>query len=349
MEHQQYMHRCLQLARRGAGYVAPNPMVGAVVVCDGRIIGEGYHRYFGGPHAEPNAIRAVADPDLLHRSTLYVSLEPCSHYGKTPPCADLIVSCGIPRVVVGMLDPNPQVAGRGIRKLQAAGIEVVTGVLEAECRELNKHFLTFHEQHRPYVSLKWAQTADGFIDRLRTSPAESPLTISNELTRTLTHRERAEHQAILIGGRTAVLDNPSLTLRHWPGRNPVRLVIDPNGRVHGGLHVCDGTVPTIVYTAQPRPGHERLEYVQTDFRDPDVLRHILYNVYEHGINSVLVEGGAHTLNEFICHSLWDEARIEVSPLRIGQGVPAPTLPLPPATAQDYQGHTCLFYNNRGKR
>ena len=347
MEHQQYMSRCLQLAQRGAGYVAPNPMVGAVVVCDGRIIGEGYHRRFGGPHAEPNAIRSVADRDLLRRSTLYVSLEPCSHYGKTPPCADLIVSCGIPRVVVGMLDPNPQVAGRGIRKLQAAGIETVTGVMEMECRELNRHFLAFHEQHRPYVSLKCAQTADGFIDRLRTDADTPPLAISNELTRTLTHRERAGHQAILVGGRTAVLDNPSLTVRHWPGRNPVRLVIDRSGRVHDGLHVCDGTVPTIVYTAKPRTGREGLEFVATDFGHPDVLRHILYNVYERGINSVLVEGGAHTLDEFIRHGLWDEARIEMSPMRIGQGVPAPALPRPPIATQDYQGHTCLFY--RGER
>ena len=298
------MHRCLQLARRGAGYVAPNPMVGAVVVCDGRIIGEGYHRHFGGPHAEPNAIRAVADPELLHRSTLYVSLEPCSHYGKTPPCADLIVSCGIPRVVVGMLDPNPQVAGRGIRKLQAAGIEVVTGVLEAECRELNKHFLTFHEQHRPYVSLKWAQTADGFIDRLRTDG--HPTVLSSPLTAMLVHKMRAEHAAILVGTDTARLDNPSLNVRHWYGPAPVRVTIDRHHRLPQDLHLFDGSSPTLVYTRES-------------------LEEILADLYDRQLQSLLVEGGSRLHQSFIDAGLWDEIMVEEAPVRLGEGVSAPVV------------------------
>ncbi len=347
MEHMQYMRRCLQLAGMGMSHVAPDPMVGAVVVCDGTVVGEGYHRRFGEPHAEPNAINSVADKSLLSRSTLYVSLEPCSHYGKTPPCADLIVACGIPRVIVGMVDPNPQVAGRGVRKLQDAGIEVTVGVMENECRELNKHFITFHEQHRPYVFLKWAQTADGFIDRLRNDAHTPPLSISNELTRLLTHRERAAHQAILVGGGTATLDNPSLTLRHWHGRTPTRFIIDPVGCVHEGMRLCDSTAQTVIYTTEAHKRHHKpnVECVTTDFDRPGTLRRILQDMYERGINSLMVEGGGYTLEEFIGNNLWDEARIELAPLRIGQGKPAPRLPGTPVSIQNYQGHICYRYRN----
>lgn len=347
ISHARYMSRCLQLARKGAGFVAPNPMVGAIIVHKGDIIGEGYHRHFGGAHAEPNAINSVKDKSLLQESTLYVSLEPCSHYGKTPPCADLIISYGIPRVIIGMLDPNPQVAGRGIRKLKEAGVEVTTGIMEQDCRELNKHFLCFHEQHRPYISLKWAQTADGFIDNKRESAQEQPLCISNDLTRIVTHKERTEHQAILVGANTAVLDDPTLTVRHWSGPNPIRIVIDPNGKTSRNIHLFDGSVPTIIYTGQMQ--HEKegenTSCITLDFNNPNVLWHILQNMYERGINSVLVEGGAYTLNEFIRHGLWDEARVEVSPLLITDGVKAPAMTCLPVKAQDFQGHRCFFYRN----
>ena len=221
-----YMYRCLQLAELGVGYVAPNPMVGAVLVCNDKIIGEGYHHRYGDAHAEPNAINSVKEVELLGQSTLYVSLEPCSHYGKTPPCADLIVSSGIPRVIIGTLDPNPKVAGKGVEKLRNAGVEVIVGVLEEECRELNKRFFIFQELRRPYVLLKWAQTRDGFMDRVRTDVSEPPLQISNNITRQLTHKMRAENQSILVGANTVLLDNPSLTVRNWSGRSPVRIAID---------------------------------------------------------------------------------------------------------------------------
>ena len=300
-----YMRRCLQLARCGEAGAAPNPMVGAVVVCDGRIIGEGYHRRCGGPHAEVNAIGSVRRPELLPRSTMYVSLEPCAHYGKTPPCADLIVAKRIPRVVVGCRDSFSQVDGRGIERLRQAGVEVRVGVLEEECRRLNRRFFTFHERRRPWVTLKWAQTADGFIDRRRT-PAEAPLCISTPLTQTLVHRLRAQRQAILVGTETALLDNPSLTLRLWPGPQPLRLVIDRRGRLPRSLRLFDEVAPTHVYTTESLP-------------------QIMADLYGRGIQSLLVEGGRRLLQSFIDEGLWDEARVETAPFRLGDGVPAPEL------------------------
>ena len=241
------MSRCIQLARNGFYGAAPNPMVGAVIVHDGKIIGEGYHVRCGGPHAEVNAVRSVRNPELLKESTIYVSLEPCSHYGKTPPCADLIVEKGIPRVVVGCMDPFAKVAGRGIRKLQEAGIEVTVGVLEAECLALNRRFITFHTHHRPYITLKWAESADGFMDSLRTDyEKEKPYAFSTPYTRMLVHRCRAEHQAILVGRQTALADNPSLNLRMWPGKSPLRLVMDRRGDLPGHLALFNDGAETRV-------------------------------------------------------------------------------------------------------
>jgi diaminohydroxyphosphoribosylaminopyrimidine deaminase/5-amino-6-(5-phosphoribosylamino)uracil reductase len=227
------MARCLQLARHGEFTTAPNPMVGAVIVHDGRIIGEGWHRQCGGPHAEVNAVRSVRPEDegLLREATIYVSLEPCSHWGKTPPCAELLVEKGFRRVVVGCLDPNEKVAGRGIRRLREAGAEVVVGVLERECWWLNRKFMTFHTLNRPYITLKWAQSADGFIDRHRESRSDGePVHFSSQWTQTLVHRLRATHQAILVGRRTWELDQPSLTTRLWPGRNPERVVLTKSSK-----------------------------------------------------------------------------------------------------------------------
>jgi len=327
-EDEKYLARCIQLARNGQSGAAPNPMVGAVIVCDGRIIGEGYHIRCGGPHAEVNAVRSVKleDEHLLTRSTIYVSLEPCSHYGKTPPCADLIISKGIPRVVVGCIDPFSEVAGRGIDKLRRAGIEVKVGVLEKECLELNHRFITCHTRKRPYTILKWAQSADGFIDRERTSPTENPVVFSNPYTSMLVHRLRADVQAIMVGRRTALLDNPSLTVRHWTGESPLRIVIDRELTLPDTLHLFDGQVPTWVFTEQSEhPSKPGVEYITIDYDCP-VLTQILDTLYAHRIQTLLVEGGATLLQSFIDAGLWDEARIETSPILLEKGIKAPILP-----------------------
>lgn len=290
------MRRCIQLARNGFQNARPNPMVGAVVVHDGRIIGEGYHIRCGEGHAEVNALAAVKKEDehLLSESTIYVSLEPCAHYGKTPPCARLIVEKGLRRCVVGCVDPFAKVQGRGIAILRDAGIEVTVGVLEDECRELNKHFMTFHSLHRPFITLKWAQTADGFIGRTNQTP-DSPLIISNPLTSIICHKRRAEHQAILVGHNTVVSDRPSLNVRHWSGPNPLRVVL-----AHEDIDGYDA-----LYVRTPE------EAIRT--------------LHEKGIQSLLVEGGARTLQAFIDQDLWDEAYVETGSTTIGDGVKAPVL------------------------
>ena len=322
-----YMQRCLQLARCGAGSTSPNPMVGAVIVCDGRIIGEGYHIRAGEPHAEVNAVNSVPceERPLLGRSTIYVSLEPCSHYGKTPPCCDLIISCGIPRVVIGALDTNRNVNGAGIERMRAAGVEVVVGVLEEECRRLNKAFFSVHENGRPWVTLKWAQSADGFIDLLRDSG--SAVKISTPVSQVAVHKLRAQHDAILVGRHTALLDNPSLDIRHWSGRSPLRLVIDKNGTLPADLKMFDGAQRTVVYTACEKDGKfgKNVEQVELDFNEP-LLPQVLLHLGSMKIGSLLVEGGATVLQSFINASLWDEARVEVNrSLNLGDGVVAPTL------------------------
>ncbi|MBO4362473.1 MAG: bifunctional diaminohydroxyphosphoribosylaminopyrimidine deaminase/5-amino-6-(5-phosphoribosylamino)uracil reductase RibD [Paludibacteraceae bacterium] len=315
-----YILRCLQLARNGEYYVAPNPMVGAVLVnpADDTVFAEGWHKQFGQAHAEVECFRAAdrrmagLSPDEVSAMygglTLYVSLEPCSHYGKTPPCADLIISKGVRRVVVGCLDPNPQVAGRGVQKLRDAGIEVTVGVEEQACRELNKRFLCLHENHRPYVILKWAQTADGFVDTIRKDG--TPLVISTPVTKQLVHKMRAENMAIMVGTRTALLDNPGLLTTRWPGRNPVRVVVDRHHRIPKDAKIFSPDAPTIVYDKQ------------TDWP------YILDDLASRGIHSILVEGGPTLLNHILESDIWDEMHIEVSPVTIGEGVPAPQVALP---------------------
>ncbi|MGN0187524.1 MAG: bifunctional diaminohydroxyphosphoribosylaminopyrimidine deaminase/5-amino-6-(5-phosphoribosylamino)uracil reductase RibD [Paludibacteraceae bacterium] len=319
-----YMRRCLQLAHQAAGKTAPNPMVGAVVVCNDRIIGEGYHHRCGEPHAEVNAIASVHNPDLLSQSTLYVNLEPCSHYGKTPPCTKLIIEKKIPRVVVGMGDPNERVNGRGIAMLREAGIEVREHVLEDECRYLNRRFVTYHTQHRPYVILKWAQTADGFIDILRTNRQTSPLRISNHITKTLNHQMRTEESAILVGTNTALLDNPHLTARKWAGRNPVRLVVDRTLRIPTDYNLYDGTAPTVIFTDETAENRANITFAKLDF-ERDIVPQILDYLYHNNLQSLIVEGGRQLLQTFIDAGLWDEAHIETAPTTIGQGVPAPNI------------------------
>ena len=342
---QLYMQRCLQLAQNGVGYVAPNPMVGAVVVHNNSIIGEGFHKRYGDAHAEPNAINSVKDKSLLAQSTLYVNLEPCSHYGKTPPCADFIIENKIPKVVIGTLDPNPKVSGRGVELMRKAGVEVIVGVMENECRELNKRFFIYQEQNRPYVLLKWAQTKDGFIDKKRTDRTEQPLLISNAITKQLTHNMRAENQAILVGANTVLLDNPSLTVRNWSGKSPVRIAIDRLGRIPSDFNLMDGSIPTLVFSEKFRENEHNLEFIKVVY-DEHVLKNILKIVYERNINSVLVEGGATILNSFIEAGLWDEANIEISPVRVGDGVKAPALNKLPVSGKIFEGHEWLFFENK---
>lgn len=322
MEEEKYMRRCLELARNGRCNVSPNPMVGAVIVHEGKIIGEGYHVRSGEAHAEVNAIRSVKNPALLKESTIYVSLEPCAHYGKTPPCADLIVEKQIPRIVIGCGDPFGKVAGRGIQKLRDAGREVIVGVLEEECRQLIKRFVTFHTLHRPYITLKWAESADGYIDRHRTGG--QPEVLSTPLTSMLVHKKRAESDAILVGTRTALLDNPSLTVRHWAGRNPVRVVLDRELSLPKDSHLFDGSVKTLVFTAKEHPARTNVEYIRTDYTK-EVLPQLMDALYQRGLQSLLVEGGAQLLQSFINTGLWDETFVEKSDRFLHDGVKAPEI------------------------
>ena len=322
MEEEKYMRRCIELAKNGLCNVAPNPTVGAVIVCDGRIIGEGYHVRCGEAHAEVNAIRSVKDESLLKRSTIYVSLEPCSHYGKTPPCADLIIEKQIPRIVIGCRDPFSKVAGRGIQKLQNAGREVIVGVLEEECLHLIRRFITFNTLRRPFITLKWAESADQFIDIERIDG--NPVLLSSPLTSMLVHKKRAENTAIMVGRRTVLLDNPSLTVRNWYGRNPIRIVLDRNLSLPNDLQIFNGEVPTLVFTEKEHPEEKSVSYITIDFAH-NPLNQIMEELYQRNIQSLLVEGGSQLLQSFIDNELWDEAYIEKCPKRLYSGVKAPEI------------------------
>ena len=322
MVDEKYMRRALQLARQGAGHTSPNPMVGAVIVGpDGTIIGEGWHRKCGEGHAEVNAVASVSDPSLLKDSTIYVTLEPCSHYGKTPPCAKLLIERGIPRVVVGTLDPFVEVSGRGVAMLREAGVEVVVGVLEQECRMLNRRFLTAHTTGRPWVQLKWAQTADGFIAALPEA-GENPLHMSTPVTMRLMHRQRALCDAIVVGANTARIDDPALTTRYWPGKSPLRVVLSRQLSIPGNLRLLHDGMPTIVYNGVKNETIGVVEYVKMDSDDPMAW---LTDLYRRGVTSVMVEGGTRVLQQMIDARTWDEARIETSPRRVGQGITAPVI------------------------
>ena len=318
---EKYMMRCIQLAQNGKLGAAPNPMVGAVVVCDGRIIGEGYHAKCGEAHAEVNAINSVKDESLLRRSTLYVSLEPCAHYGKTPPCAKLIVSKGIPKVVIGCQDPFSKVAGKGIEILKQAGCEVVVGVLEKACQDLNKAFFTVQLKHRPFITLKWAQSADGFMDVERNDG--EPVKLSSPLTQLIAHKRRAEHQAIIVGTQTARLDNPSLNVRDWCGPQPLRIVIDKDLTLPRHLHLFDGSQPTLVVTEKNETIAGAMT-LQVDFNQ-SILPQLTEELQRRNIQSLLVEGGSKLLQSFIDEGLWDEAYVEHCPQVLGHGILSPSL------------------------
>ncbi|TVR41558.1 MAG: bifunctional diaminohydroxyphosphoribosylaminopyrimidine deaminase/5-amino-6-(5-phosphoribosylamino)uracil reductase RibD [Cryomorphaceae bacterium] len=319
-----YMQRCFQLARMGLGFVAPNPLVGCVIVNKNRIIGEGYHHQYGGPHAEVFAIRSVSDPELLKHSTLYVSLEPCAHHGKTPPCAELIVESGIPKVVIANRDPFEAVNGKGIEKLQLAGIEVVSGVCEEEGSRMNRRFFTFHNKKRPYVILKAVQSQDGFMDPPRNEDEKGIRWISAHETAILTHQWRAEESAILIGTRTAQVDNPSLTTRQVSGPNPLRLLIDKNCSVPADAALFSQDAQTVVFNAKKSGSESHVQWVKLDFAQ-SVVPQIMDWCHQHHIQSVLVEGGAATLQGFLDSECWDEARLISGNVRFGKGLPTPSI------------------------
>lgn len=314
-----FMQRALELALLGIGKVSPNPMVGCVIVHDNVIIGEGWHQAFGKSHAEPNAIAQVKDKALLKNATLYVTLEPCAHFGKTPPCANLIIDKQIPRVVIANLDPNPLVAGKGLKLLQEAGVEVTVGLLAQKATWLNRRFFTYINHQRPYVILKWAETSDGFIAREN----HDSKWISGELSRKLVHKWRTEEDAILVGKNTALYDNPQLTSRDWQGKNPLRIVIDKNLDLPSHLYLFDKSVKTICINALKSEEGNFLVYQKVDF---NILgTEILKVLYQHHIQSVIIEGGSATLQYFIDNHLWDEARVFVAPATFEKGLRAPII------------------------
>ena len=341
--HEKYMRRCLDLAQLGLGAAAPNPMVGAVIVHEGRIIGEGYHRQCGGPHAEVNAVNSVKDKHLLLESTIYVSLEPCAHFGKTPPCADLIVKHKIPRVVIACIDPFAAVKGKGIEKLKQGGCEVITGVLEKEALALNKRFITFHEQKRPYIFLKWAQTLDGFMDKKRIEGEQGIRWITGPKAKKMVHQMRSQEQAILIGKNTAINDNPSLTTRLIEGPNPLRLVLDRAGDLPTALTVLSDANPTLIFSADKRDLPPQKEVVKIDF-SKSVINQILDELHQRDIQSVIVEGGQKLLASFIEAELWDEAFVWVGQQSFGEGLKAPNLPFTPQTVRSVDQDQLLHYS-----
>ncbi len=314
-----FMQRALELALFGRGQVSPNPLVGSVIVHDGKIIGEGWHKKYGEAHAEVNAVSSVADKSVMKESTVYVNLEPCSHFGKTPPCTDLLIQHQVKKVVIANLDSNPLVAGEGIKKLRAAGIEVVTGILDKKGRELNKRFFSHMERQRPYIILKWAETADGFIARKNFDSKW----ISDEYSRQLVHKWRTEEDAVLIGMRTAHQDNPELNVRDWSGRNPIRIVIDRFLKLNEKIHLFDGSQKTLCYNVLKHEERPNLSLIRIE--EKNFIHHLVQDLYKKKIQSVIVEGGAQTLNGFIESGFWDEARIFISNQIFGAGVKAPSL------------------------
>lgn len=342
---EKYMARCIELAKKGNGNVSPNPMVGCVIVCDNKIIGEGYHKKHGEAHAEVNAINAVVNPEDLKKSTIYVSLEPCAHYGKTPPCSDLIIKKQIPRVVIGSIDPFVKVAGKGIKKLKNAGIEVEVGVLANKCDELNKRFFTFHEKKRPYIILKWAQTLDGFIDIDR--PQEhfgEPTWITGQEALLKVHKLRATEDAIMVGTKTAEKDNPSLTVRHCEGQNPLRILLDRNLRLSNELHLFDNSTPTVIFNSVKNLVDGNTEFIKIDIK-ANLLQQVLANLYSRNCLSLIIEGGKQLLETFISENLWDEAHVYIGNKNFKTGIIAPMLQSKPVSNEEINSDKLTIYKN----
>jgi len=337
------MSRCLKLAAKGFGHVAPNPMVGCVIVHKGKVIGEGYHEKFGQAHAEINAIKSVKNKALLKESTLYVTLEPCTHQGKTPPCADAIIKYGIKRVVIGSIDPNPVVKGKGIAKLLRSGCDIITGVLERECIDLNKRFFTFYSEKRPYIILKWAMTKDGYIDKKR-KKQEKPLKITGIMADKLSHTWRSEEQAIMVGTNTVLMDNPTLTTRNIKGKSPMRIVMDRGLKIPANSKIFNKFASVIVLNAKKSAESGNVEYLKVKFQ-ADRLDTMLAELYKRNIQSVMVEGGAKLLNSFISQGLWDEARVFSSNEKIKEGVEAPKFTNPISSTKKVGNVTLNQYKN----
>ncbi len=327
--HDIYMQRCLELSRQGLGKVAPNPLVGCVIVCENKIIGEGHHSFYGGPHAEVSAINSVKDKSLLPRSTIYVNLEPCNHHGKTPPCTNLLIEVGINKVVVGSLDPNPQVSGSGIARLRNGGCLVEVGILESDCIETNKRFFTFHNNKRPYIILKWAQSADGYIDFERPVTGK-PAMITSEKLRTLVHKWRSQEQAIMVGTKTALNDNPRLDVRDWSGSQPLRIVIDRQLKLPETSNLLDNSLETLVINEKLEKSNNKTHYIILPFTNNQLnLRELMNYLYQKQVQSVLVEGGQKLLQSFICKGVWDEARVFEGNQYLKSGIKAPKIDIQP--------------------
>ena len=351
---EKYIQRCLDLAKNGLGTTYPNPMVGSVIVYNDTIIGEGWHKKAGEGHAEVNAVNSVKDKTLLSKATIYVSLEPCSHFGKTPPCCDLIIQNKIPNVVIGTVDPNNKVAGRGIQRLIDAGINVQVGFLEAKCNELNKRFFTFHQKKRPYIILKWAQSQDGYIaPTLRQAQDEikekKPVWITSKHSRQLVHKWRSEEQAILVGTQTAIDDNPKLDVRDWTGTNPTRFVLDRYNRIPKDNAIFDNQVKTVIICeSTTEKSSENCIFESIDF-DKEISNQIITLLYKHEIQSVIIEGGRQTLQTFIDNNLWDEALVFRGNNRFTNGTEAPTFNFPWSEKQLIDQDELKIYKNHDSK
>lgn len=340
MTHEFYMNRCIELANKALGKTYPNPLVGSVIVLHGEIIGEGFHQKAGENHAEINAINSVENKELLKESTIYVSLEPCSHFGKTPPCANKLVEMGFKKVVIGTLDSHEKVNGKGKQILENAGIEVVTGVLEKECQNLNKRFFTFHQKKRPFIILKWAQSEDGFLDKDFQSTQ-----IGNLLTKQFVHQLRSEEHAILVGTKTAITDNPSLTTREVEGRNPIRILLDLNLKVPQHFKIYNEEAPTLVFNAERNAEEKNIKFIK--IKKENLLGDLLDKLYESQIQSVIVEGGSFTLQQFINANLWDGAIvIKNQNLKLGNGTRAPEFNFKPENLENFRDNVVEFYKNK---
>ena len=332
------------MAKNGLGTTYPNPLVGCVIVFENTIIGEGWHKKSGEAHAEVIAIESVQNKELLSSSTLYVSLEPCSHFGKTPPCADLILKYKIPNVVIGTIDPNSKVAGKGIQKLKDSGVNVTFGILEKEGNELNKRFFTFHRKSRPYIILKWAESADGFISPINKSE-QKPVWISNEYSRQLVHKWRSEEQAILVGTQTIIDDNPSLTVRDWVGINPIRVVIDRENTIDSSYNVFDNQAKTIVFSnKEVTSNSDTIQYIKVDF-EKNSTQAIVDKLFENNIQSIIIEGGRKTIQSFIDAHLWDEARVFIGGINLNEGTKAPKINNTIYSKSYLKKDTLLTYRN----
>lgn len=339
------MDRALELAYLGLGNVSPNPMVGCVIVKDGKIIGEGWHQKFGGPHAEVNAVKSIKDKDKVRGSDVYVTLEPCSHHGKTPPCSDLLISLGIKNVYISNQDINPLVSGKGMQKMKKASIKVNVGINEEEGSNLNKRFFTYHSKKRPFIILKWAQTIDRFIARKNFDSKW----ISNEYSRQLAHKWRAEEDSIMVGSNTALYDNPKLNVRDWPGKGqaPIRIVVDPNLKVPEDSFLFDGTQPTLIYNYNKSAEEDSLKWI--NLHKEKFIAELITDLYNKEIQSVLVEGGSYLINSFISENIWDEARVFISENTFGEGIKAPDLYHASLVSKNkiFNDEVLLFKNTNG--